>query len=395
MIDETALGYGPKGINNRARANALPEGYVRDMVNFLHLGGRLRLRPGMEQVYSGTDVTGMMAFGDDLLICDGTDVLHLDGAGAVSLVGSVVDGTKFTGDTLDGVAYIAAGAGLYEYDGRRFRTLTVPEVTAPPTIAGADSFTGRRLAMTYVDDEGRQGGCVRSYPAGAQVVVPIAPAGHQVALYVTEPDGSIYYHAATAAGGSTITLGPTDPSARALTTMGFRRLVPGRHLVASQGVLVTALGTVVSHSLPMHRHLCDPVQCFFQYGAEVTGILAGAGGLYVLADKCYKLTGVGTDNVTQEVVLDYPAVPGTGGVDDNGTAFWITRYGLAAERFGPRGPYIVELGRDAFTPPKATAGTAGSLAIEGENLVLVGTQGRDSDNPLAAADYYDAEVIRP
>lgn len=394
-VESQILSPGTRGANNKARPDALPEGYVRDMVNFIPAGNGLSLRPGYEKALAGTNVTGAVPFGDDLLVCDDNVVYRLTPSGGATQVGSVADGTPFVGDTMDGVAYIVAGNTTLLFDGQTLRPWGVPEVTAPPAIPGTDPSGPRRLAFTYVDPYGVEGGCVRSYPAGSGLMTPVAPAGYTVNVYATEKDGSVFYLQGTASGNSSFPLTTTNPAGRPLVTMDMRRPPAGSKVVCHGGMVFIASGRYVFHTEPMRPTLVNPVAGSFQFGEKVGDIVAGLGGVYILSDKCRVLTGAGTDELRQAGVFNYGAVPGSAGVARDGRAFWMTRYGLAMEQQGPRGPYVAQLGEEAFVPRTGQSGYSGSVEVNGEQLVISGVKAPADTNPLAASGYFEAEVERP
>lgn len=71
-MDEEIKGWAG-GINNRANFREMPQGFVRDLVNFDPLeGGVLGLRTGFEQRYAATNARGALSVGTKVLFADGT-----------------------------------------------------------------------------------------------------------------------------------------------------------------------------------------------------------------------------------------------------------------------------------------------------------------------------------
>lgn len=394
MINNWSSGSGVNGANNRARSGSLPEGFVRDLLNLIPAGGGLSLRPGYEKVLSGTRIAGAVPFSGGLLVCDGGEVVALSPSGGATPVGTVEDTGIFVGDSMDGATYVSTGVANYVYSLGELRPLGVQEATAPPAMSGP--ATSVRVAVTFVDRRGVEGGCITGHTLhGGHVTVSRVPEGCRANVYATEPDGGVYYLQQTVDAGVPVSLNSIRADTAPLNVMGYRRPPPATAVACSSGMLFLASGRYVFHTEPMRPTLVDPVRGFFQYPTTVNGVVSGLGGVYVLADKCYILTGVGTEEVRQSVVSEHPPVAGTGGVTRDGRAYWMTRYGLAMEQIDPRGPYVSQLGEAAFTPRAANRGYSGVVEVNGEQVVVSGLKAPAESNPLAASGYFEAEVERP
>ena len=67
------------GANNLASKDRLPKNAVRHAVNVDPLpGGTFASRAGYEPIYAGTNVRGVLALGDKLLIADGADLVEFN-----------------------------------------------------------------------------------------------------------------------------------------------------------------------------------------------------------------------------------------------------------------------------------------------------------------------------
>ena len=140
----------------------------------------------------------------------------------------------------------------------------------------------------------------------------------------------------------------------------------------------------------MQPHLVDRVRGFIQYPAAVGGMVS-AGALFVSADKCYALTNVETDGISQQAVLEYPAVAGTMVLMPDGRGAWMTRYGQAITD----GDNVNLVNRESFAPVNASSGASGVIDDNGDQRIVTTLKGKNSANPLAASDFFIGEIINP
>lgn len=122
MTEDKIIGGWTRGIDNKSTADRIPEGYVRDMLNFDPVAGKLKLRPQSQVVEPGTNCKSLVQYHGLLAYVDGTNVvtynpktrtkmtlLSVNAADAARGVPMVVH---------DGRLYIAASVGMYVFDGQ-------------------------------------------------------------------------------------------------------------------------------------------------------------------------------------------------------------------------------------------------------------------------------------
>lgn len=394
------------GINNRAPDNRLPEGFVRDLLNLYPVGATLQLRPGADKVYDGTNVRGLFGLGDSIVVVDGSNVLLLGGASPQSL-GSVPATGAVCGAELNSELYMCVGgARLIVNPARGLRAWGVDTPADTGSSPGDDPQRTpdqlrkeqglRKYTLTYTNVDGVESGAPPGERIGASIVVPSPPTGHKVNVYATEPDGSIYYLQGSYASGRTLTLGPTNAGGKMLMDQHVAAPPPGEFMAEVAGVLIVGAGNYVFHTLPMSPHHVDLESGFLQYPEPLGGLVAGVAGLYVSADKCYKIDGVGQADIRQRIVFDYPAIRGSMANTPDGMAVWVTEYGMAAEVSDERGGFVIaEPSKQSFVPAVSSQASSGVVHHNGERLLVANNRKSDESNPLAAAGYFEAEVIRP
>lgn len=391
-----------RGANNIASKDRLPEAFVRHAVNLDPLpGGRLALRAGYEQVYVGGAVRGVLALGNNLLIADGTELVEVNSdTGASRVLRTIAGAGSFSGAVLNEVLYLSTANECLEYDGLNVRVWGVADVLNQPAIAATTPgglIAGYyQVAMTFTDADGREGGTDRpsviAVTEGGAITVTVAsiPAGHTANIYVGSVNGETLYLQGTLPAPGAFNVGIVDDSTARCSTILTRAPSPGQIVVAHNSVLVVATNNVATFTLPMRPHLVNRVRGFVQYGADI-GAMVSAAALFISADKCYALTNVETDGITQSVVLEFPAYSGTAVQLPDGRGAWMTRYGQAITD----GNSAKLVNRETFAPVNAAAGASGVLDHNGNQLVVTTLRGNDRPNPLAASDFFIGEILNP
>lgn len=389
-----------KGINNKANWRDLPDGFVRDTVNLDPLeSGSMALRPGFDARYAGSAVRGALAVGSHVLVADGTALLVHDAlANSTTTLATIAGAGLFAGAVLNEELFFCTENETLRYKAGVLRPWGVPTVTAQPvpSITSGALLPGvYQLAMTLVDAYGDEGATTQAVNiavgVGQALSVTLPPrAGYTPRLYVSAVNGSTLYLQAEGAGAYKVDA--VDDSTSRLETMHHRAPTPGSAVVSHNGVIATADGTAVWVTNPMRPHLVDRATRFFQFPAPVNMVASAGGGLYIGADKVYFIAGVETAEPEQTTVSEYPAVAGTAATLPDGRAVWMTAYGIAVS--APRGTAELVSGAN-FVPELALSGGSGIVQNNGNQTVVTTMRGGKGPNPLAASDYYEAEIITP
>ena len=389
-----------KGINNKANWRDIPDGFVRDTVNLDPLeSGSMALRPGFDARYAGSAVRGALAVGSHVLVADGTALLvHDTLANSTTTLATIAGAGLFAGAVLNEELFFCTENETLRYRAGVLRPWGVPTVTAQPvpSITSGALLPGvYQLAMTLVDAYGDEGATTQAVNiavgVGQALSVTLPPrAGYTPRLYVSAVNGSTLYLQAEGAGAYKVDA--VDDSTIRLETMHHRAPTPGSAVVSHNGVIATADGTAVWVTNPMRPHLVDRATRFFQFPAPVNMVASAGGGLYIGADKVYFIAGVETAEPEQTTVSEYPAVAGTAATLPDGRAVWMTAYGIAVS--APRGTAELVSGAN-FVPELALSGGSGIVQNNGNQTVVTTMRGGKGPNPLAASDYYEAEIITP
>lgn len=389
-----------KGINNKANWRDLPDGFVRDTVNLDPLeSGSMALRPGFDKRYAGANVRGALSVGNHVLLADGTTLaIHDTTTNSTMSLATIAGGGLFVGAVLNEELFFCTENETLRYKAGVLRPWGVPTVTAQPVpsiTSGALLHGVYQMAMTLVDAYGDEGATTQAVNiavgVGQALSVTLPPrAGYTPRLYVSAADGSTLYLQAEGAGAYKVN--SVDDSTSRLETVHHRAPTPGSAVVSHNGVIATADGTAVWVTNPMRPHLVDRATRFFQFPAPVNMVASAGGGLYIGADKVYFIAGVETAEPEQTTVSEYPAVAGTAATLPDGRAVWMTAYGIAVS--APRGTAELVSGAN-FVPELALSGGSGIVQNNGNQTVVTTMRGGKGPNPLAASDYYEAEIITP
>ena len=106
MTEEIKANNWSKGIHNLSAPNRVPAGFARDMLNLYPAGGRLTLRPGTDEVYSGTEVRGLFSVSGRLICVDGDE---LRDAVSGEALGAVPPRGQVSGAVMNDQLYLSVG----------------------------------------------------------------------------------------------------------------------------------------------------------------------------------------------------------------------------------------------------------------------------------------------
>lgn len=387
-----------KGSNNIDHPERLPEGFARSVVNLdVVPGGRLELRPGFSPKYEGS-VHGMLALKRKLLIADAGNLVEFDtSTGASRVLRTIASSGRFAGCVHNDRLYFCTATEALEYDGtevRRWGVQDAANLMAVSVIPGGLTLSYYRLAITYTDQWGREGGTgaplIYQAEGGILVQLPAAPAGHTINLYVSSPNGQSLYLQYSGAGGAAYSVTRVSDHTPALETFNRYAPTPSDLVISHNGVIAMARGKLVELTAPLRPHLVDRVSGFFQYPEKV-GALVSAGGLFVSADKSYVLLTAETGEVVQQDFADYPAIPGTAVRLPDGSGVWVTERGHVRLKDGVATPITEKY----FVPAQALQGASGVVDAKGGARIITTTKAQRGRNRLAMADYFDAEIKLP
>lgn len=410
MADPILIKF-PKGLDNRNREYALPEGTARVLKNVdVTRDGGLIARKGL-RVVSASNCHSLFAPSTRflLLVKDGT-LTRMD------------TGEKFTALTaVSGpVQYALLNDETYWTDGTTtgritatgestFWGLSTPPAPVCSAVSGGACQAGAyQVAMTAVHTisglESGAGECVEivvTEGQGIQVTVP-SSSGVQFAVYRTPPNGEQVElrRAALLAPGSTATLG-TTLLGQPLDSLLATKPLPGQCLVAHKGRLWCASGSVVWFTSEKSPHWLFPDHGYFYFEAPVTMLAAAEDGLYVgTANSVYFLQGSDPAKMTQRPVaaegaaryspttLPYDLFLGPGSFPTRQCAWWTVNGQLA---IGKPGGIVLYPTQDRFSAGAVTTGVLAYRDYAGLRQLVAALD--TQTNPTQATDTAILEVF--
>lgn len=381
------------GANNVAKPERLPEGFVRDLVNLDPTeGGQLELRADSRRVLEAVAMRLAVALPGRVVYVDGSTIgCYSSETDSAEVIGAVVGAGELAGVAFDGQVYLSSIEDSLRTDGVSVKPWAVPEPTFTlEVVAGALPAGIYKVAVTAFGDDGEESGTepliVRI--AAGQAIRVISADSRALRVYVSPANGSTLYSQGPLIGGA-MAITQVDDHRERLETTGLVPLPACSMLAAHHSVLVGIAGNYVVFTSPMFPHLMDPVAGFFRYPEQPSLIASTEGGVYVVADKTYFITGLDTDTPSQVVVLELGGVKGSVASLPDGRVAWFTRYGQA---IGSSTGEVSLPNRKTYAPDLAARGAAGVVENNGNPMVVTTMRGVAKPNNLATGDFADLEV---
>lgn len=386
------------GIDNRSNWRTPRDRTVRDAVNLVpNRTGGYSLRPGYAVAYAGADVRGALCVGDTVLIADGTDLVAYDTLTDSSRVLARIAGAgPFTGAVLNDELFFCTANETFRFKSGLLRRWGVSDVTTQPTpvvLEDGQLLAGTyHVAVTYMDAYGDEGGTTSAVQVtvedGAALLVDVpALAGYTSLLYVSAVNSNTLYLQRTESGQQLV--GSVRDDRQRLQTMHHVAPKPGQFVVYHNGTLLVADGRTLWVTTPLRPHIMEPKRGFFQFPVDIGFLVSVGDGVYVSADKTYFLRGVETAEPAQSTVLDYASVRGTAIKLPDGRGAWMSKYGVV---IGDGTGQVEEPAKERFVPQLANDGASCILENNGTQSIVTTMSGNRGQNPLAASDYYEAEI---
>lgn len=391
-MDPIRVDRWPLGINNVAKAGRLPAGAVRDLVNLdPSADGILGLRAGYTKVMECTQGRAAFAIGDYVVVADGPELKSFSaGTQSAAVLGSVAD-APVAGVAHAGQLYLSTTVDSLRTDGETLKPWAVP---APGIIVRAvpgGTLEGRyKVAATALGADGEESGTTSvliDVPAGSSIQVTTDDP-RSLRLYSSVVNGATLFYQKLLFGGGVVLSSVRDDTER-LTTDGLTPLPPCDELVSHHAVIVGRSDRYVFFTNPMHPHLMDPVAGFFQFPEPVRLLAAVSGGVYIVADKTYFVSGLESSTPSRRTVLEMDAVEGTAVKLVDGRVAWFTRHGQAV---GSPDGQVELVNRQTFAPDIASRGAAGVVSHNGNEMVVTTMRGVADRNNLATGDFADLEI---
>lgn len=377
------------GSNNIAKPERLPEGAVVDAVNMdFTVGGKAELRTGFSKVRDCSNARAIFDMGSNgLALVDGEDLIRVDQNGSETFIAKLSAG-HVAATLHNNLLYLNTAIESIVV-GETVEQWSVEPPAFDVSLTSGNMAVGLyKVAVTKLAN-GKESGCIPaviSVGQGQSIVVSSAGSGNR--LYCSVANGQTLYYQGTASHSNYIA-NPVDDTERLETDM-LQPFPFCEILDSHKGLIVGARGRFLFYSMPLQPHLFNPEVNYIQFPCDIELIASVADGVYVCADKTYFISSIGSDNISQRVVLDFGAVKGTAVKLPNKTVAWFSKYGQVMA--GPEG--ITELiNKASYSPETASDGAAGFLEHNGNQMITTSMRGEQKGSRLQSNDHWDLEVI--
>lgn len=377
------------GSNNIAKPERLPEGAVVDAVNMdFTVGGKAELRTGFSKVRDCSNARAIFDMGSNgLALVDGEDLIRVDQDGSETFIAKLSAG-HVAATLHNNLLYLNTAIESIVVGETVEQWSVEPPAFDVALTSGSMAPGLYKVAVTKIAN-GKESGCIPaviSVGQGQSIVVSSAGSGNR--LYCSVANGQTLYYQGTASHSNHIA-NPVDNTERLETDM-LQPFPFCEILDSHKGLIVGARGRFLFYSMPLQPHLFNPEVNYVQFPCDIELIASVADGVYVCADKTYFISSIGSDNISQRVVLDFGAVKGTAVKLPNKTVAWFSKYGQVMA--GPEG--ITELiNKASYSPETASDGAAGFLEHNGNQMIATSMRGEQKGSRLQSNDHWDLEVI--
>ena len=337
---------GFSGINNRAPTDRLPKdeagrSAVADAVNVdLTEAGTFQRRPGAQRVVAGSNTRSLTSSGGYGYYAAGDTLFRFDGGVSSSAVATLAS-------PYANVCYAETPNGLAWSDGYTLNLLRngatsrmAPPVPNPAPVAIGQAGGALRAGMyavcfATVAPGGQRSALTGPYfvdvPENGRIRLTMAALAATVDVFVTAPDGDIFYRDRTLPIGTTLQdLSVITSSGEPVVHEVTASLPPADILAYHNGRLLSVQGQFIRYSMPYNLGLYKPGSGYIPVPDVVTLVAAVEGGVYVAtASKTWFLPGGDVSKASMDEIAPYGATPGTlAAVPNSKDVTW----------FSPRGP---------------------------------------------------------
>lgn len=415
LVDEPVdLSSFPLGINNVEKETSLPDGALRNSVNFdISNDGKMKLRPGYTQVYSGTgihslspeDVTAGVFF-----VENGTLKELDEGYNATPLA-------TVSSDPRRRMSYIQMADNVYYsngFDSGMIHQSTsyrwgVPTPERAPVLSAASGGLPAgtyHLKFTYIKD-GEESGATQmssiTLNTDGAIALSSLPSylyADYLRIYCTESNGKVFYKQVDLAVGLT-SFSITKVAIGTLLETDNMQSNPTGHILAKyRGRIYWANHNRLYWTEPLRYGLYSPAN-YMLFPERITIVVDVEDGLYVVSDQTYYLDGVDPGSFKRSVSYPYGAVEGTQhklhanvfNIDDyfGHVSAWLSTKGVV---YAQNNGTIKPATEKSLALPVVNQGASTFYEQDGIRKLLITLQNQGGSNNFRASDKVTATVVR-
>ena len=388
-----------KGMDNRHKSNALPDGFLRNLVNIdVDDEGKLSLRQGSTLLYSG-DVHSLYK----RYFVEGGDLKILNSDSSATTLDAGVGDAKMAYAVIGSKIYFSNGivTGILENESVSRWGVTRPVIQPHATlVTSGDLFEGTyHYAITWIDYNGEESGAIKSESievasgGGIQLTQFIKPPVNieKIAVYVSQSNSEqLYLYGEYSRTLANITI-EKHISDIVLKTQFGNKPLPTDVLTAHDGYIYMADGNLLRRTSDVNYGLVMP-NAYWPFDTEIQIIASIPNALYIITKtNTYIISTIGGELFPKkDPVKPYGGTKGTLSYDKTtqAAAWYSDRGYVVADTEG-----VHELAYDNVASSKFERGATDIVEIDGAKKI-VGSLQEGTVSGLIDSQFKADEIAR-
>lgn len=394
-----------RGMNNIAPDFDLPSNTLRDAVNVDVLdSGALRRRQGATLRLATPDAHSFWSNDAVAFFVSAGNLMQLQDDLTAKLLRANVGFGTMQYEEAGGEVFFTNNTVLGRIRGGVAYELGVEAPSVPPGLALTNGYLSAgtyQCLCTFVNAQGEESAASRAValrlgvPGGLTLTVPppTSPEVVAVRLYLTQPDGELFYAVADLALGTSTTGIISAPDyGPVCRTQFMARMFAAETLEYYRGRMYYAAGNILWFSEPFQYGLFNPSENFIVFDAPVTLVEAVEDGIYLACDQTYFLAGTEPKEFRQQQIFPFGAArfSSTKHARSPDTS-WYSDRGIV---IGSNGGTATLIQNDNVMPEAHLRGATLVKEYNSLNQIISAVSGSPAAASLAALDYMDAEITR-
>jgi len=335
----------PKGVDNVHADFELPPDTLMRGVNINILdSGKVRRRDGHALATALSGAHSLWSDGDTAYYIRANTLYRYSSAGVSTSIGAFAAGANRAAFVkVDADVYVTSKTAKTKIKGGVVSPWGVETPTSPPSVSATTGILPAGVyfvACTFLTADKQESGAsslakiTLATPGGivtTAMPIPADPLATLKRVYISTTDGEVLYMAAEVSAATQFVSVTTLPSGAELRTEHISPPPLGVLLAYLNGrifIVDAADPTILWYTEANAYGHIKLRKNFYKFEAPVTMIAASSDGLYVAADSTWFISGAGSAEATQRIVLEDGAVFGSAAsIPDTTNVIWMSPRG--------------------------------------------------------------------